>query len=141
MPRARPTDHPVRIPKTIKISLQRPQRHQSLDKHLIQLNKEPIFRHRKNDPLEVFADPVGHKLHLLPLDQLTLGICCPPLRLRALHRHIRKLFGRDWFCREPVLCFVPPHFRRTIVFNTIFRQLLTPSNPPLTPFRLRRNLP
>ena len=68
--------------------------HEPFDEVLDELDEEPERGDAGDVALEFVADLVGHEPHLLPLQQLTLGIVGPPLHVRRVPRHFRQLLDR-----------------------------------------------
>ena len=64
-----------------------------LDVVLDELDEEAEGRHAGDVALELVADLVGHELHLLPLQQLALGLVGAPLHLGGVPRDLRQILG------------------------------------------------
>ncbi len=67
--------------------------HHALDEVLDQLDEQAEGGDAGDVAFEFIADLVGHELHLLPLQQLALGIVGAALHLRGVARDLRQLLG------------------------------------------------
>ncbi len=95
MPRPHAADGPIGIAKGVGIAGQGGDRDKAFDEHLIELYEEAELRDGKDQSLEVVTYLVGHKLHLFPFDQLTLGVGGASLRLGAFGGDVGELRGRN----------------------------------------------
>ena len=85
----------------------------AFDEVLDQLDEQAERRDAGDVALEFIADLVGHELHLLPLQQLALGVVGAALHLRGVARDLRQLLG-PLLARSSVEQSVPRRAQRAM---------------------------